>query len=139
MRRAFVFVATLCVCACDGAERRDAETVVAAVTRFRTADNTSTPAMVDALKATPCAAADACRTRDVCIASGDATARALRLKAEVEKSLAELEKGTLPKESAEAQALPKKLDDAQKLLEQGHDGLPRCDEEVQALRRKHRI
>ncbi len=78
-------------------------------------------------------------TRDVCIASGDATARALRLKAEVEKSLAELEKGTLPKESAEAQALPKKLDDAQKLLEQGHDGLPRCDEEVQALRRKHRI
>jgi hypothetical protein len=127
------------LCACDGADRRDAETVLAAVTRFRSADNASTPAMVEALKATPCTAPDACRTRDVCAATGDATARALRLKGEVEKALGALEKGTLAKDSPEAAALPKKLDEAEKLLGQGHDGLARCDEEVQALRRKHRL
>ncbi|HVH43190.1 MAG TPA: hypothetical protein VM925_12635, partial [Labilithrix sp.] len=123
----------------DAADRRDAATVVAAVGRFRGADNASTPAMVEALKATPCSAPDACNARDECVATGEATAKALRLKAEVEKGLAALEKGTLANDSAEAKALPKKLDDAETLLKQGHEGLPRCDELVQGLKRKHRI
>lgn len=124
---------------CDGAERRDAQTVVAAVARYRSADNASTPAMVDALKATPCSAPDVCKTRDDCAATGEATAKALRLKNEVEKGLAELEKGTLSKDSPEAKALPQKLDDAERLLKEGHEGLAKCDEQVQALKRKHRI
>ena len=129
----------LALAACDSAERRDAETVVAAVTRFRSADNASTPAMVDALKATPCTAPDVCRTRDDCAATGEATAKALRLKDEVEKGLLALEKGTLAKDAPEAQELPKKLDEAEVLLKKGHEGLAKCDEEVQALKRKHRI
>lgn len=129
----------LALSACDGAERRDAERVLAAVTRFRTADNASTPRMVDALKATPCSAPDVCRTRDVCAATGEATARALVLKNEVEQALAGIEAGRVPKDSPEAQALPKKLDEASELLAKGHEGLARCDEEVQALKRKHRI
>jgi hypothetical protein len=129
----------LALAACDGAERRDAESVVAAVTRFRTADNASTPAMVEALKATPCTAPDACKARDECVSTGEATAKALRLKAEVEKGLSQLEKGTLSKDSPEAKELPQKLDDAETLLKKGHDGLAKCDELVQALKRKHRI
>lgn len=124
---------------CDSAERRDAETVLAAVRRFRTADNASTPAMVDALKATPCVAPDACKTRDDCVAVGEATAKALRLKAEVEKGIAAVEKGALAKDSPEAQELPKKLEEAETLLKQGHDGLATCDEQVQALKRKYRL
>ena len=125
--------------ACDGAERRDAETVVAAVTRFRTADNASTPMMVDALKATPCTAPEVCRVRDECAAVGAATSKALRLKAEVERGLAALEQGRLAKDSPEAKELPAKLDEAESLLKQGHEGLAKCDEQVLALRRKHRI
>jgi hypothetical protein len=135
----FVTSSAILVGACDGAERRDAQSVVAAVTRFRTADNASTPAMVEALKATPCTAPDVCKTRDDCVTTGEATARALRLKGDVERGLAALESGTLAKDSAEARELPKKLDDAEALLKQGHDGLAKCDEEVQALKRKHRI
>jgi hypothetical protein len=124
---------------CDGAERRDAESVVMAVTRFRTADHAATPAMVEALRMTPCSAPDVCKTRDDCVAVGQATSKALKLKAEVEKGLAALERGTLPKDSAEAKELPKKLDDAETLLKEGHEGLAKCDEQVQALKRKHRI
>jgi|GEM_PF-1006653 len=125
--------------ACDSAERRDAATVVAAVGRFRSADNASTPAMVEALKATPCTSPEVCKTRDDCVATGEATAKALRLKSEVEQGLTALEKGTLSKDSPEAQELAGKLDEAESLLKQGHEGLAKCDERVQALKRKHRI
>lgn len=135
----FLLALTMASMACDSAERRDAETVVAAVTRFRTADNASTPAMVEALRATLCTAPDVCKTRDECVAAGEATSKALRLKAEVEKGLAALEKGALAKDSPEAQELPKKLDEAETLLKKGHEALPKCDEQVQALKRKHRI
>lgn len=134
-----LFLAWPFVVACDSAERRDAASVVAAVARFRGADNASTPAMVDALKATPCTAPDVCRARDDCAATGEATATALRLKDEVERGLRALERGALSKGSPEAMALPAKLDEAEALLKRGHEGLGSCDEQVQALKRKHRI
>lgn len=124
---------------CDSAERRDAETVVAAVSRFRTAESASAPAMVEALKATPCNRSDTCKARDECASTGDATARAVRLKNEVERGLAAIERGTLAKDSPEAKELPRKLDDAEVLLKQGFDGLGKCDEAVQALKRRYRI
>lgn len=137
---ALVALASLAsLAACDGAERRDAETVVNAVARFRSADTASTPAAVSALRETPCKAAEVCEVKEVCLAAGEETMRALKLKAEVERAIAALEKGTLEKESPEAQALPKKLDDAEKSLQKGHEGLPACDERVQGLKRKHRI
>ena len=140
-RRSTLLLVLACLpaAACDSAERRDAATVVAAVGRFRSADHASTPAMVDALKATPCSAPEVCKARDDCAATGEATAKALRLKNEVEKGLAALESGALAKDAPEAKELPKKLDEAETLLKQGHDGLAKCDEQVQALKRKHRI
>lgn len=124
---------------CESAERRDAETVVSAIRRFRSANNVSTPAAVDALKGTPCTAPDVCTARDTCLVAGEATAKALRLKSEVEQGLAALDKGTLAKDSPEAQAMPKKLDEAEALLKKGLEGLPACDEQVLALRKKHRF
>lgn len=139
LRSIVLLVASLGLVACESRERREAATVVAAVRRFRSADNVSTPAMVDALKATPCTSSDACRARDDCVATGEATAKALRLKSEVEKGLMALEKGTLSKDSPEAKVLPNKLDEAEILLKQGFEGLARCDDQVHALKRKHRI
>lgn len=132
-------VISMLLVGCDGAERRDAETVLIAVRRFRTADHSMTVAALEALKATRCVAPDACRTRDACVAAGDPTVKALRLKAEVEKGLAALDQGRLTADSPDAQQLPKKLAEAEALLKQGHDGLAACDEHVQALKRRHRI
>jgi hypothetical protein len=132
-------IALIVLGGCDSTERRDAEVVLTAIARFRAADNASTPAMVDALKATPCVAPDACKAKDECVTTGEATAKALRLKAELEIGIGALERGTLAKDSPEAQALPKKLDEAETLLKQGHDGLAKCDEQVQALKRKYRL
>ena len=138
-RAPLVMTIALGLAACDGAERRDADTVVRAVARFRAADNPSTPAMVEALRKTPCTAPDVCRARDTCLASGEATANALKLKDEVERGLAALERGALAKDAPDAQTLPAKLERAEALLVSGRDALPACDEQIQALKRKHRL
>ncbi len=129
----------LVVSACESTARREAEQLVSAVERFRRADNAEKPAMVDAIRAVPCTDGEVCRAREECLASAEATAKALRLKSEVEQSLAALEKGQLAKDSPEAQALPSKLDTAQALLEEGHGRLAACDEQTSALKRKHRF
>lgn len=140
-RRVVVFIAGVALgsLGCDSAERREAQSIVNAITRFRTADNASTPGAVRALKATPCSTPEICRAREVCLASGEATAKALELKADVEKQIARLEKGELAKDSDEAKALATKLDEAETMLKRGHEGLPDCDAEVVSLKRKHRI
>lgn len=125
--------------ACDSADRRDARVVLSAIQRFRSSDNPSTPSAVDALRATPCSAPDACQAKETCLIAGDATAKALRLNAEVQQGIAALDNGTLNPETAAAQELPKKLDESRKLLKTGEDALPACDEQVQALKRRHRI
>lgn len=141
--RALVFVTpfvVLAVCpACDSGERREAEQLVAAVDRYRRADNPGKPAAVDALRAVPCSAPDVCRARDACLASADATARALRLKSEVEQGLAAIERDAMPKDTPEAQALPAKLDEAEALLKEGFERLGPCDEQLMALKRRLRI
>jgi hypothetical protein len=129
----------LALSACDGAERRDAETVLIAVQRFRSADLASTPAALEVLRKTPCNAADVCEARRACIEAGEATASALTLKAEVKRGLEAMEAGRLAKDAPEALALPAKLDDAERLLKKGHEALPACDERVLALKRRHRL
>jgi hypothetical protein len=138
-RLALVLVAAATLAACESAERRDAEVVLRAVERFRSANAATTPAAVDALKATPCVAPDACHTRDVCVAAGEPTAKAFRLKAEVEQGIAALEKGMLAKDSLEAQEMPRKLEEAEELLKKGREAFAACDEAARKLKWKHRI
>jgi hypothetical protein len=125
--------------ACDAPAKREAEQLVSAVERFRRAGNAEKPAMVDAIRAVTCTDGEVCRAREDCLASAEATSNALRLKSEVEQSLAALEKGQLAKDSPEALALASKLDTAQGLLDQGHTRLAACDDETMALKRKHRF
>lgn len=139
MKRFLIVTILLVVAACESGARREAEQLVSAVERFRRAENAEKPAMVEAIRAVPCSDGEVCRAREECLASAEATAKALRLKSEVEQGLAALEKGQLAKDSPEAQALPKKLDEAQTLLEQGHTRLAACDDRVMALKRAHRF
>lgn len=125
--------------ACDSSEKREAEQVVFAVERFRKADNAGKPAAVESLRAVKCAAEEVCRARDACLASAEATARALKLKSEVEQGLNAIEKDAMPKDSDEARQLPFKLDEAENLLKEGFDRLGPCDDQLMALKRKHRI
>jgi hypothetical protein len=129
----------LALAACNTGNRAEAERLVIAVDRYRRAENADKPTAASAIRALPCEDTDVCRARDACLASADPTSKALGLKAEVEKKLSALEKGTLAKDSAEATALPAKLDEAESLLKEGFERLPACDEQLQALKRKHGI
>jgi hypothetical protein len=127
------------VCGCESATRQEAAQVVEAVDRFRKADNPGKPAAVEALRAVKCSAADVCKARDACLASAEATAKSMRLKSEVEQGLNAVEKGTMPRDSEQARALPAKLDEAESLLKEGFSLLPACDDEIMGLKRRHRI
>jgi hypothetical protein len=133
-----LFATALAGAACAG-DRADAERVVTAVDRYRRADNAAKPGLADAIRATPCGGADVCRARDACADSAEPTAKALRIKQQVETQLAAVERGELPKDSPEAAALPKRLDEAEGLLKEGFERLQACDAEVVALRRKYRL
>jgi hypothetical protein len=130
---------TVVYCACNTGARQEAAQVVEAVDRFRKADNAGKPATVEALRAVKCTSADVCKARDACLASAEATAKALRLKSEVEQGLTAVEKGTLSRDSEAARALPAKLDEAEALLKEGFALLPACDDEIMVLKRRHRI
>jgi len=125
--------------ACTSGARQEAAQVAEAMDRFRKADNAAKPATVETLRAVKCSAADVCKARDACLASAEATSKALRLKSEVEQGLSAVEKGTLAKESPEARALGQKLDDAESLLKEGFAALPACDDQIMDLKRKYQI
>ena len=124
---------------CHTGEKQEAAQVVEAMDRFRKADNPAKPSTVESLRAVKCTVADVCKTRDACLASAEATSKALRLKSEVEQGLSAIEKGTLPSDSAEAKALPAKLDEAESLLKEGFAALPPCDDRIMALKRAYQL
>jgi hypothetical protein len=86
-----------------------------------------------------CSAADVCKARDACLASAEATAKAMRLKSDVEQGLAAVEKDAMPRDSEPARALPGKLDEAEMLLKEGFSLLPACDEQIMDLKKRYRI
>lgn len=142
MKRAaglLIVTASLASVACETPGRREAESVAIAVERFRQADNVRKPELADALRATACSVEDVCAARDACLASAEPTARALRLKVEVESVLGEVTAGTLPRDSARARELTAKLDEASGLLKEGFEALGTCDERVLALKRTYRF
>jgi hypothetical protein len=134
-----IAVATAAAAACTPAGKQEAAQVVEAMDRFRKADNVAKPATVETLRAVKCTAQDVCKTRDACLASAEATSKALKLKSEVEQGLSAVEKGTMPKESPQAQALGGKLDEAENLLKEGFAALPACDDQIMALKRTYQF
>ncbi|MDB4946343.1 MAG: hypothetical protein JWP97_5877 [Labilithrix sp.] len=136
---ALATIASLAVTGCRGSDKQQAAQVSEAMDRFRKAPNAAKPDLVAPLRAVPCRAPDVCRARDACLVSAEATARALVLKNEVERAIADLDAGKLAKESAEAQALGTKLGESSRLLDEGFAGLASCDDQVMALRRTYQF
>jgi hypothetical protein len=135
MKPVFALVAlSLAALAACGAAKQEAASLVAAVDRFHKAENADKPARETAIAAVVCTDTDVCEAKRVCELTAKATASGLLLKAEVERGLAALEKGTLSKTDDAAKALPAKLDEAQRLLGEGHAGMPACDQKILALR-----
>ncbi|AKV03321.1 hypothetical protein AKJ09_09984 [Labilithrix luteola] len=132
-------LAGLLLVGCDGGERREAEAVTQVVERFRRADNREKPAAVEALRAAKCSTPDVCHARDICLASAEPTSKALRLSSEVEQGLSAVERDAMPRDSAEAKALPGKLDEAESLLKEGEKAMPACADAMMDLKRKYRL
>ena len=124
--------------ACASAKREAAE-LVAAVDRFHRAENADKPAREKAIEAVVCADEEVCEAKRLCEAATKDTAAGLLLKAEVERGLAALEKGSLQKTDPEAQALSGKLDEAGRLLGEGHVRMPACDDKILDLRRRYAL
>ena len=131
--------AVVALSGCSAGAKQEAAQVVEAMDRFRKADNPAKPDTVATLRAVKCSATDVCRARDACLASAEATAKALRLKSEVEQGLGAIEKDAMARDSADAKALPAKLDEAENLLKEGFAALPACDDQVMALKRKYQL
>jgi hypothetical protein len=136
---ASLVVAGAAIVGCSSGAKREAEAVAQTVERFRRGENPEKPALVENIRAVGCTAQDVCRARDACLASAEATSKALRLKSEVEAGLQGIEKGTVARDSAEALALPQKLDEAEALLKEGFERLPACDDQILALKRTYQF
>jgi hypothetical protein len=130
----FAVVGTPTLLACSGSVKRETSSLVAAVDRYRRADDASKGAQVQAVAAVACSAAQVCDAKRACLAAIEPTAQALALKAEVAERIEDLQSRRLSQDSPEAQALPGKLDLAAKLLEQGHAKMPACERMLADLR-----
>jgi hypothetical protein len=123
--------------ACTPSAKPEAASLVAAVDRFRSAENAEKPARLPDLEAAPCTDKEVCAAKAACVAYARPTADGLKLKSEVEVRLAELEQKRLDPESETARALPAKLEDASRALERGHAALADCDAKTMGLRVKY--
>ncbi|HXN30338.1 MAG TPA: hypothetical protein VN894_00695 [Polyangiaceae bacterium] len=133
MRPRLALIVATSFIACAGTAKREASILVAAIDRYRRADSTSKPAEARTVAAVACTDAKVCVAKRACLAALDPTARALALKDEVARRIADLQKKRLAPDSPEAQALPGKLDEAEKLLREGRTKMPDCEKQLTDL------
>jgi hypothetical protein len=138
-RGAFALAAVASMLACTGGAKREASALLAAVDRYRRADDTSKAAEAQKVAGVACSDSKVCGAKQACLAAIHPTERALMLKLEVERRLSDIEQKRLPLDSPEAQALPSKLDEAERLLDQGRAKLHRCEKELTDLQLEHGV
>ena len=126
-------VCVLALAACTSAAEREASTLVAAVDRYRRAAGPAKEADGQAVVALACTDSRVCAAKQACVAAIGPTTRALALKEEVARSVADLEQKRVAPGSTEAQALPGKLDEAEQLLIEGRTRMAECDAKLAEL------
>ena len=119
---------------CSGAGKREAASLVDAVDRYRRADAASRESLGRGVSDVECTDARVCDARQACVAAIDPTVRALALKDEVARGIADLEQKRMAPDSPEAKALPAKLDEAERLLKDGRSKMATCDARLTDLR-----
>jgi len=120
--------------ACGNGGKREAASLVDAVDRYQRADGPSKDALGQAVSALACSDERVCDAKRTCVAAIEPTTRALTLKDEVARRLADLEQKRLETDSPEVQALPGKLDEAERLLKDGRARMAACDARLTDLR-----
>jgi hypothetical protein len=121
------------LCACTNAGKREAASLTEAVDRYRHADDANKEAQSHAVAAVACTDERVCAAKSACMAAIEPTNRALALKDEVTRRLADLEQKRLAPDSPDARALPGKLDEAERLLKDGHAKMTVCDAKLAEL------
>jgi hypothetical protein len=128
MRR-LVF-AVLLATACHSKD--EARALVTAVDAYRSANNDDKPARADALDKVACTDEEVCAAKKACRKSADATARGLRLQAEIQ---AAIQDGGKP----DPDAMQKKFDQANSDLAEGYGYLEECRTKIEALHQRFGI
>jgi hypothetical protein len=137
MRRGPLFA--LAIAACTASAKPEAASLVAAVDRFRQAENAEKPARLVDIEGAACADKEVCGAKQACLAYARPTVEGLKLKNEVQQGLADLDQKKLDPDAGAARALPAKLEDASRALDRGHASLMDCDSKVMGLRVKYGI
>jgi hypothetical protein len=132
---AFAALALAGLAGCQsGAAKRESSALADAVDRYRTAGDAAKSVQAQGVLGLACTEAAVCAAKRVCMAAIEPTTRALELKNEVTRRLADLEQKRLSPDSPEAEGLPAKLDEATRLLQEGRTKMNDCDKSLALLR-----
>ena len=123
-------VAAIALGACHGKD--EARAVIGAVEAYRNAPNDQKPAKAAALDAVPCTDKDVCEVKDACRRSADATAKGLRLQAEIQTAIAD---GGKP----DPDVMQKKFEESNSDLAEGYGFLDECRDKVRRLKEHYSL
>jgi len=124
LRQLLVFGWFISALGCQG--KQEARTLIQAVDAYRAARNDDKPARADALDKVQCTDEQVCAVKAVCTKSADATAKGLRLQAEVQAGVKD--------GGANADLMASKWKEASSDLEEGYGLLEECRTKTDALR-----
>jgi hypothetical protein len=130
-------VAAGLIAGCSNEAKAETAALSAAVARYHLADNQEKPGAAEGIARLGCTVAEVCDAKQACVAASEPMIRALTLKSEVERGLAEVKDKKIAPDDARAIALFGKLDEAKRLMAESQVELERCDTLAAALRRAH--
>jgi hypothetical protein len=128
---ALVSLATMAACA--GSGKHETSVLSAAVDRYRRAAEPAKAAEAETVGRVSCTDEKVCAAKAACLAAIDPTTRALAIKDDVTRRLADLQENRITPASPQAQALPDKLDEATRLLSEGRAKMADCDKQLTDL------
>ena len=107
--------------------KQEAVALVSAVDAYRAASNDEKPKKAAAIDAVACTDKDVCEAKDACRRSVDATAKGLKLQAEIQAAIAD---GGKP----DPDMMQKKFEESNSDLAEGYGFLDQCNSKIQALK-----
>jgi len=137
--RAASLLVLLAVAACASTAKRETASLAEAVERWQRADVPQKAAATADVRAVGATDAEVAAARTACLGAMDATVRALDLKQQVERGLADLEAKRITPDDPAAAALPGKLDESERLLKEGRRAMTDCEQKVMSLRMKYGV
>lgn len=134
----FVLFLPVFLIACSH-EKQEAGALLHAIDQYRAAPDELKVERVADISAVKCTTPEICDTKAECLKMADPTARALAIKVQAQKTLAQIQNGQEQPNDPNVKGLPDQLDEASRLLDEGHAELQPCEEKVTGLRIKYRL